>query len=476
MDRSDIEPVLRAALDATLAYLAAVDGSPVGAAGDARGPSPLPSEGIGPAGALSELVERIAARGVASTGPRFFHYVVGGVTPSALAADWLASAVDQIAASVTASPVGVELEEIATRWLAELFDLDPRAWTGTLTTGATAANFTGLGAARQWWGERLGVDVAEEGLAGLPRPVVLAGGYVHASAVKALAMLGIGRRSLERFTADNRGAVDLEALSRRLDALDGAPAIVVATAGEVNAGRFDPIDELADLCDTHDAWLHVDGAFGLFARATPRTASLARGIERARSIASDAHKWLNVPYDCGFAFVRDRALLAKTFRMVADYLPGSGAVGTGPRVPANLGVECSRRARAFPVFATLLAHGRAGVRTLVERHLDLAERLARLVREADDLELVDEVHLNVVPFRFAPASVRRRDLDELNAELAQRVLDDGRVFVGSTRYRSVVCFRPAIANWRTGEADVDLLVEVMRQLGEELLRSRADVV
>ena len=469
MRREEIEPALRAALEAALAFQRGLDDRPVRAASaDAPPAAPLPEEGVGAAAALAELVRRAEGRAVASAGPRYFHYVVGGVTGASLAADWFAAALDQVASSATASPLAVDLEEAATRWLAELFDLDPDAWTGVCTTGATTASLVGLGAARQWWGEQLGVDVAEEGMAGLPRPAVLASGLVHASVGKCLSMLGLGRAACERFSADNRGTLDLGGLEARLRALDGQPAIVVATAGEVNSGRFDPLEALADLCERHGAWLHVDAAFGLFARVAPATADLAAGIERADSIASDAHKWLNVPFDSGFALVKRRALLAKTFRLVAPYLAPSAGDGPPPRVPANLGPECSRRARALPIFAALLGEGRAGIRRMVEEHLRLAEHLRALVAAAPDLELVDETRLNVVPFRFAPAGVRRRDLDALNRELGARVLADGRVHVGTTRYRSVLCFRPAIANWRTRAADVELLVDVVRGLGAEL--------
>ena len=469
MQREEIEPALRAALEASLAFQEGLDTARVGACAGPPPLVPLPDSGVGAASALAELVRRAEGRAAASAGPRYFHYVVGGVTGASLAADWFASALDQVASSSTGSPLAVDVEEAATRWLAELFDLDPEAWTGVCTTGATTASLVGLGAARQWWGERLGVDVAEEGLAGLPRPVVLTSGFVHASVIKCLAMLGIGRACCERLSVDNRGTLDVEALERRLASMGDEPAIVVATAGEVNSGRFDPLGAVADLCEQYGAWLHVDAAFGLFARVAPGVADLADGIERADSIAADAHKWLNVPYDSGFALVRQRSLLAKTFRMVAAYLPPSAGDGAPPRVPANLGPECSRRARALPIFAALLSEGRAGIRAMVEGHLLLADQLRGLVAAAPDLELVDETRLNVVPFRFAPRGVRRRDLDPLNRALGERILEDGRVFVGTTRYRSVVCMRPAIANWRTRPEDVERLVSVVRELGAELL-------
>ena len=466
--REEFEAALQTAYDAARVYLRGVDDAHVGAAGVQRDSAAgLPDVGIGAAAALIELIARAEESAHASSGPRYFHFVVGGVTPAALGADWLTSAWDQIASSSAGSPLAVDLEHLVMRWLAELFGLDPFARTGVLTTGATMANFVGLGAARQWWGERHGIDVADQGLAGAPPIPVLTGGFVHASVVKSLAMLGIGRRAIERFECDNRGTLDVEALEARLASLDGAPAIVVATAGEVNAGGFDPLARIGELKQRYPVWLHVDAAFGLFAGVSPRTEHLIHGMERADSIASDAHKWLNVPYDCGFAFVRERALLAKTFRMTGAYLTMGGrdeSSGEAPiRVPANLSPEASRRARALPLFATLLASGRDGVRAMVESHLDLAQHLANRVREAPDLELVDDVTLNVVPFRCAPSGVRRRDLDALNERVGRALLEEGRVHAGLTRYRSVVCFRPAIANWRTRVEDIDLLVDRVRE-------------
>ncbi len=479
VDGQGMDAVLKAALVASTSWLEGLDSARVAPRSRVTPAlTSLPEAGVGAAAAFQELVARAQDRAMASTGPRYFHYVVGGVTPAALGADWFASALDQVATSVQGSPLAIDLEELSTRWLIELFGLGaPDDWTGQFTTGATMASFVGLAAARQWWGSALGVDVAEDGLAGLPRPIVLTSGYVHASVVKSLAMLGIGRRSVERFSADNRGALDLGALRTRLESMgpkDG-PAIVVATAGEVNAGRFDPIDAMADLCEEHGAWLHVDGAFGLFARASSDEAvrALCRGVERANSVAADAHKWLNVPYDCGVAFVRERSLLAKSFRMVAGYLPKAPAGSATQRVPANLGPESSRRARALPVFATLLASGRAGIASMVDEHLRLAKYLAAKVKAHEELELLDEPHLNIVPFRLAPKGVRKRDLDALNGAAAARVLEEGEVYVGTTRYRSRIVFRPAIANWRTGEADLDLLVAAIMKAGAHCLENGA---
>ena len=238
---------------------------------------------------------------------------MGGGTPAALAADWLTSALDQIAFNWISSPFAMRLEQISVDWLKELFGL-PAAWSGVLTTGATMANFTGLAAARRWWGRQHGVDVEESGLSGLPPVPVLASGHVHASAVKALAMLGIGRQQVRSFTSDAAGSLDRDGLEEALRGLGGSPALLVATAGEVNAGAFDPIAVMADLAHQHGAWLHVDGAFGLFAGVSPETRDLVSGIDRAHSVSVDGHKWLNLPYDSGAAFVHDAGAAPRRVR------------------------------------------------------------------------------------------------------------------------------------------------------------------
>lgn len=422
----------------------------------------FPEEGDGAVAALDALL-RASDGALRSSGPRFFHWVVGGGTPAALAADWLTSTWDQNAFSWDSSPVGTATEELAVEWLKELFGL-PTSWGGVLTTGATMANFTGLAAARTWWARRHGIDLDERGFSGLPAVPILSSGYIHPSATKALAMLGVGRDTVRRFTSDDVGRVDLVAMEAALRDLKGAPAIIVGNAGEVNAGDFDPIDALADLAERYEAWLHVDGAFGLFARVTPKAARLASGVERAHSVISDGHKWLNVPYDSGFAFVRDASLLAGAFAIGAAYLPKPGE---HPMFGA-IGPEASRRARGIAVWATLRAYGRKGYREMVERHLELAQHLARRVDEASDLERLADVPLNIVCFRYRPKDATAEELDALNLRLGAELLADGRVYAGTTRYRGVVAFRPAIVNWRTAEADVDLLVDVVRELGTRL--------
>ena len=335
-----------------------------------------------------------------------------------------------------------------------------------LTTGATMANFTALAAARRWWADRHGVDIDAHGFAGLPAVPVFSSGYIHVSATKALAMLGIGRDSVRRFAIDPVGRLDLAALEAALRDLRGAPSIIVANAGEVNAGDFDPIDAMADLARRYGAWLHVDGAFGLFVRVTPAAVEPGDGIERADSVISDGHKWLNVPYESGFAFVRDPKLLAGAFALgAAAYLPVPGQHASF----GHLGPEASRRARGIAVWATLRAYGREGYRAMVERHLALARRLSMRVDAAPDLERLADTRLNIVCFRFRPKDVAESDLDALNTRIGKELLEDGRVYVGTTRYGGKVAFRPAIVNWRSAEADVDLITDVVRELGARAL-------
>ena len=438
---------------------------------DAAPVPPLPEHGSGSVAALQELIAAARDGATRSAGPRFFHFVMGGVTPAALGADWLTSTLDQVAFNWVSSPFAARLEQVSLAWMKELIGL-PQAWSGVITTGATTANFVGLAAARRWWALEHGVDVDADGLSGLPRVPVFASGYLHASAVKALGMLGLGRATPRILSRDSAGRFDVEALRASVKDLDGSPAIVVATAGDVNTGDFDPLELIADVIGGAPVWLHVDGAFGAFAALSDATRALVKGIDRAGSVAVDGHKWLNVPYDAGFAFVRDQPLHAAAFSASAAYL---GMESQARPVFGSLGPEMSRRARALPVWASLRAYGRDGLRDMVERHMRLARRVADQVDAAPDLERLADVPLNVVCFRFHPSGLAESDLDQVNHRLGQMVLDDGRVFFGTTEYEGKVAFRPAIVNWRTREDDVDLIVSVTRELGARLMAEAAPV-
>ncbi len=466
--RSELPAVRRTFESIADDYLGALDERPALHPGAAEAleafREALPDEGIGAEEALRTLYERgVPALGSAA-GPRFYHWVVGGSTPAATGADWLTTLVDNPAYAWIGSPLTVELELVALDWLKSLFGLHPEM-TGIMVTGASMANFVGLAAARQWWGERHGVDVSEEGMVGLPRMPILTSGYVHASAVKVASLLGLGRSGIERHTADAVGRVDLESMEASLRRLDGQPAVIMAVAGEVNAGDFDPVEEMADLAERYGAWLHVDGAFGLFAAVSDRTRHLVRGVERADSVTVDGHKWLNVPYDSGYAFVRDRELLAKAFAYSARYLSDP----SDPRpVLGGLGPESSRRARALPVWATLKAYGREGYRRLFERHLDLAQELVGLVDAAPDLERLADAPLSVVCFRFNPGGRDEDELNRLNQRLGVLIFEDGRFAAGTTEYGGRIALRPTLVNWRTESAHVEEFVEVVRELAGRL--------
>jgi glutamate/tyrosine decarboxylase-like PLP-dependent enzyme len=472
-ERDQLDAALELASRSARRYLEGIRGERVLNSGVevalAKWSDPMPEEGVGSFAALTELSDRAQETATRSSGPRFFHFVMGGGTPAALGADWLTSAYDQPAYAWASSPFASRLEQVAVDWLRQLFDL-PAEFGGVLTTGATMANFVALAAARNWWGEQRGIDVEAEGVVGLPPPVILSSGYLHPSALQAIGMLGLGRATVRRLAKDDVGRLDLAALERELDRADG-PVIVIANAGEVNAGDFDPIAEIAELCDGRRTWLHVDGAFGLFARLASATRALTEGVERADSVISDAHKWLNVPYDCGFAFVREPERLARAMNVGAAYLPASD--DPHPNF-GFLSPENSRRARALTVWATLRAYGRAGYRAMVERHAALAQRLAARVDSAPELERLADVQLNIVCFRARPEGVGDELLNELNTRLGDALRSDGRVFAGNTTYAGKVALRPAIVNWLTQAEDVDLLVDVTRELAADLRTSVVD--
>ncbi|NJQ04658.1 pyridoxal phosphate-dependent decarboxylase family protein [Streptomyces lonarensis] len=468
----DTAAVLELAGKAAAEYVAALSAAPAaprrqheddGREVLARFAGPLPERGMGAEAAVRQLTEHALPQAVRSSGPRYFHFVTGGTTPAALAADWLTSTIDQNAAAWVCSPMATHLETVALGWLKELFGL-PAGWGAVTTTGGTMANFTGLAAARRYWAARHGVDVDVDGLARLPPMPVFGSGFAHASISKSLGMLGLGRSALRRLTVDGSGRLDLGALRVALEELRGAPAVLVATAGEPDAGRFDPVAQLADLADEFDAWLHVDGAFGMFAALNDRTACLVEGAARAHSVTADGHKWLNVPFDTGFCFVRHPEILGPVFTNQAAYLVDAN----DPHVNyANLGPDNSRRARGLAVWATLAAYGREGYRELISRHLAVATRFAEEVQRDPDLELLAPATLNAVCFRVRPAGVAVDGLDALNRRLADRLLLDGRVHLGATTFDGRAALRPVFVNWRTTSEDTDLILKVLRELVAE---------
>jgi glutamate/tyrosine decarboxylase-like PLP-dependent enzyme len=433
---------------------------------------PLPEEPAAGAAVVADWLRRADPGIVASAGPRYFGYVVGGVTPAALAGDWLATAIDQCGGLWATSPAAAQTELVVLRWLKELFDL-PRQWAGTLTSGATIGNLIGLAAARQWAGERLGFDPAGDGLAGHPAIPVIASTAVHASAVKALGTLGLGRESVRRVDAPD-GRIDLAGLRARLAAIDG-PAIVIANAGEVNTGQYDDLASIVDLCrhGPGGVWLHVDGAFGLIAAASPRFRPRMAGIEHADSVAGDGHKWLNLPYDSGFAFVRDPAALRAAFAATGAYLSGDGGWDAD-----DYGPEMSRRFRGLAAWCALRAYGRAGHCSLVERCVDHAVMFAAWVSATPGLELMNAdrmavAPLNIVCFRYAPTALDDDARDVLNREAVVAIQTDGRVFVTGTTWNGRAAIRAAFVNWATTRSDVEVLQTVVGEVGARIRRPSA---
>ena len=391
---------------------------------------PLPSEGVAPAQVVEELARGAAPGLVASPGPRYFGFVTGGALPAALGADWLASAWDQNSFSAVSSPAASVVEEVACGWLLDVLGLPADSGVG-LTTGAQMANVTGLAAARHALLARAGWDLEEQGLSGSPPLRVLVGGEAHVTLWRALRLLGIGRAQVEVVPADEQGAIRADELR-----LDG-PAIVCAQAGNVNSGAFDPLAEITAAAREHGAWVHVDGAFGLWAAASPALAHLVEGVGDADSWATDGHKWLNVPYDCGVVAVRDREAHAAAMGMSAAYLVrDAGARSNSDWVP-----EASRRGRGFAVYAALRSLGRTGVAELVERNCALARRLAERVA-AGGMEVLNDVVLNQV-------------LLDAGDDVIARVQQDGTCWVGGTRWHDRPAMRVSVSNWSTTEEDID---------------------
>jgi glutamate/tyrosine decarboxylase-like PLP-dependent enzyme len=373
-------------------------------------------------------------------GPRYFGFVMGGGLPAALAADWLTAAWDQNACLEMMSPAAAVVEETCERWVVDLLGL-PASATAGFVTGATAANTTCLAAARHAVLRDVGWDVADSGLHGAPSVDVLVGAQRHATIDSALQLLGLGVATARRIPADGEGRMEADALAAALREGDG-PAIVCAQAGEVNTGAFDPLEAIAAACAARGAWLHVDGAFGLWAGASPRLRHLVGGVERAQSWATDAHKWLNVPYDCGVAIVADRDVHRTAMSLSGAYLPVSAAGRDGTAyVP-----EASRRARAFPVYAALRSLGRCGVAELVERCCDLARQMAEALDAAPGMRVINDVVLNQVLVRLDDPSA--------TANALAAIQTDGTCWVGGTIWNGEPAIRVSISNWSTTADDV----------------------
>jgi glutamate/tyrosine decarboxylase-like PLP-dependent enzyme len=395
-----------------------------------------------------EVVARLAAAAepgvIAIPSGRYFGFVIGGAVPAALAADWLSSTWDQNAGLYVAGPSAAVVEEVAGAWTAELLGLPQGASFG-FVTGCQMAGVTALGAARHAVLERVGWDVEERGLIGAPPVHVVVGEERHTTIDRALRFLGLGTACVVPVAADDQGRMEPEALRTTLDGLEG-PTIVCVQAGNVNTGACDPFDEIADIVEDAGGWLHVDGAFGLWAAASPVLRHLVRGTERADSWATDFHKWLNVPYDNGIAFCAHPEPHRAAMGVRASYLVH--AADDGPRDQLDWNPEFSRRARGFPVYAAIRSLGRSGVAELVERCCAHARRFGEALAEAPGVTVLNDVVLNQVLVRFD-------DDDETTRAVIDAVQTDGTCWLGGTTWKGKAAMRISVSNWSTSVEDVD---------------------
>jgi glutamate/tyrosine decarboxylase-like PLP-dependent enzyme len=404
---------------------------------------PFPDQGLQPEAVLKILDEIGSPATVATAGGRFFGFVIGGSVPATTAAGWLAGAWDQNAGLRAASPIGAKLEDVAMQWLVDAVDL-PEGTAVGFVTGATMANFTALAAARHALMSRRGWDVEAQGLFGAPEIKVVVGGEVHVSVLKALSMLGLGRERLVRVPVDAQGRMRADALP----AVDDM-TLVCIQAGNVNTGAFDPAAEIARVAHEAGAWVHVDGAFGLWARACPSRKYLSEGLEEADSWATDAHKWLNVPYDSGFTFVRNEEHLRAAMSSTAAYL-----LRGETREPYDYTPELSRRGRGIEVWAALLSLGRDGLADMIEQDCRMAERFAARLSLAG-YQILNDVCLNQVLVSFGEPELTKKVIAEL-----QR---DGTAWFGGTVWQGRTAMRISVSSWATTEHDVDLSVEAIQE-------------
>lgn len=413
----------------------------------ARLDGPTPEQGAPIDAIVEELIERAEPGLAAMTGPRFFGWVIGASEPPGMAVDWLTSAWAQNTGNAHATPSASAIEEVAGQWLLDLLDL-PRESSVGFVTGATIANFTCLAAARGEVLRRAGWDCEAQGLFGAPPIHVVLGEEAHSTVFSALKYLGLGTERVVSVPIDRQGCMRADAFEAAIRPLNG-PIIAVAQAGHINSGAFDPFADIAPIAREKGAWLHVDGAFGLWARASRELASLAAGVELADSWGTDGHKWLQTPYDSGYAIVRDREAHRRAMLIAASYLPEGNE-----RHPADYVPELSRRARGFGTWAMIKSLGRAGIADMVTRHCTLARRMADKLSVESDIEIMNEVVLNQVAVRCGTDLDGER-ADALTQRAIARIQREGECFVGGAIWGGRQIIRVSVIGAGTTEGDID---------------------
>lgn len=413
----------------------------------ARLGGPLPDAPSDPVQVIAALARDADAGLVATVGPRYFGFVTGGAVPVTVAADWLASAWDQNGAMYVMSPVVAVLEDIVAGWLLEMLGLPAGASVG-FVSGAHMANFTCLAAARHEVLRRAGWNVEEQGLQRAPHVTIVAGDHAHISVIGALRLLGFGAKEIVRVPVDRQGQIDGEAFTRILATIEG-PVIVCAQAGNVGSGGSDPIATMVDAAHARGAWVHVDGAFGLWAAAVPELADQVPGIETADSWTTDAHKWLNVPYDSGIAIVAHPAPHRAAMGLQASYLIRGAEE---QRVGMDWVPESSRRARVLPLYALFRTLGRSGIQAMIRRTIVLARRMTAHLAAEPGVEVLNDIVLNQVLVRFGGGA---RPADETTVDVIRRVQADGTCWAGGASWFGQQVMRLSVSNWSTTEDDVD---------------------
>ena len=461
---------LETAVRASLSHLENLDRAHVAATADlatlrAQLRKPLTADGVPADQVIADLVRDVEGGIIASTGGRFFGWVIGGSVPAAVAADWLTSAWDQNAGLYATSPAAAVVEEVAGEWLKQVLHL-PASASFALVSGCQMAHTTCLAAARHALLSKQGWDVNQQGLFGAPPIRILSSDQRHGTFERAIRLLGLGHAQAEYLPVDAQGRLEPQALEHAFATRAKEPTIVLLQAGDVNIGAFDPFDALIPIAHKHGAWVHVDGAFGLWAAASPKYARLVRGVEAADSWATDGHKWLNVPFDCGYAIVRDREAHRASMSYRASYLTHDADA----RDEMDWNPEWSRRARGFPTYAALRQLGTNGVAALVERCCEHAHALVTGIGSLPGAELVWEPVINqgLVRFLDHKPGATEKDHDRRTDEIISAILATGEAFFGGTTWRGRRAMRVSVSSWQTTAEDVQrVIVAVARVLATQ---------
>ncbi|MCE3605006.1 aminotransferase class V-fold PLP-dependent enzyme [Massilia sp. P8910] len=463
---SPFRPALEGALRHALAHLDHLERQPVGARASldtlrARLSKPLGDGGMPAAQVIDELAADTAGGINGSAGGRFFGWVIGGALPAALAADWLTSAWDQNAATYACAPAVTVIEEVCGAWLKELLGL-PRDASFAITSGCQMAHATALAAARNALLARRGWDVERDGLCGAPPIRILSGDQFHGSITRAARLLGLGTGAVTGLPVNQAGQLDAATLEQALADSAGTAIIVLLQAGDLNIGAYDRFADLIPLAHRYGAWVHVDGAFGLWANASARYRHLLAGVAQADSWATDGHKWLNVPYDSGFAFIADAAAQRRAMSYKASYVAHNDQV----REPADWNPEWSRRGRGVAAYAALRELGRDGVDAMIERCCAAAHALVTGIVALPGVELVWEPQVNqgLVRFPDPTPGATQSDHDRWTDEVTSAVLASGEALFSNTSWRGKRCMRVSVCNWQTGNADVARAVAAVAQV------------